>query len=76
MTVASLEKKIVVDEKGKPLEVIIPYEQYVEFVETYGLDLSEEEKASLREAQADLAAGNKDAFVSMEEVRRELGCTE
>ncbi len=73
MTVAALDKEIVLDDQGNPQKVIIPYEQFVDFVETYGLDLTEEERAGLQEANSDLVAGNEDAFVSFDEVKKELG---
>jgi len=71
----ALEKKIVFDGDGKPSEVVIPYEQFVDFIEANGLDLSEEDVAGIRRAQSDIKAGNRDAFVSSEEIMRELGCT-
>ena len=76
MSAPALDKKIVVNEDGEPVEVIIPYDQFVDFMETYGLDMTEEEKEELREANADIDNGNKDAFMSLEEVKKELGLTE
>lgn len=68
-----LEENIRYDKGGVPKEVIIPYEQFVDFIETYGLDLSEEEKESIREAQTDRKAGRHENFVSMEDLEKELG---
>jgi len=76
MNATALKKKVVVDESGNPVEVIIPYEQYIEFVETYGLDLSDEERDAILAAKADFVGGNVEEFVSAEEVKREIGCTE
>ncbi len=70
-----LEKSLRFDRSGKPLEVIIPYEQFVDFFEVNGYDLSEQSKAELREAIADSKAGNRDAFVSLEDIEKEFGCT-
>jgi len=70
-----LQKKLVVDDQGAPQEVIIPYAQFVELEEALGLDLDEEAKEDLRQGQADLDAGNQEAFVSLEQVEQELGCT-
>ncbi len=70
---AILQKSVRYDRAGKPLEVVIPYEDFVDFVETYGLDLSDEEKDAIREAQNDLAAGRHQNFVSSEEAKRQLG---
>ncbi len=75
MSAVALDRKIVVNEKGEPTDVIIPYAQYIDFVETYGLDLTKEDEDGIREAEADLAAGNTDDFVSLAEVKREFGCT-
>lgn len=61
--------------KGCPREVIIPYAQFVELEEILGLDLNDEAKADLRQGQADLKAGNHEAFVSLEDVEQELRCT-
>ncbi|MDF1742036.1 MAG: hypothetical protein P1U86_22940 [Verrucomicrobiales bacterium] len=76
MSALALDRKIVVNEAGDPVEVIIPYDQYVDFIETYGLDLTEEEKEELREARADVANKNRDAFVSLDEVKKGLGLEE
>ena len=64
----TITRKLVLDEKGDPTEVIIPYAQFVEFVEVYGLDLDDQESRELREAREDSAAGRRSAFVSAEEV--------
>jgi len=64
----TITKKLVLDENGNPSEVLIPYEQYVELAETYGLDLDENEQNQLREALADSMSGNRDAFIPAEEV--------
>ena len=58
---------------GKPLEVVIPYEKFIHFIESNGLDLTDSEKVCLREAQAEFKAGDVDAFVSSEEAKRQLG---
>ncbi|MDA0765463.1 MAG: hypothetical protein O3A92_01385 [Verrucomicrobia bacterium] len=63
----TITKKIVLDEEGNPSEVLIPYAQFVELTETYGLDLDEDEQSELRDALADSKARNHDAFVPAEE---------
>ena len=68
-----LQKGVRHDRNGKPLEVVIPYEEFVDFVETYGLDLSEDEKDSVREAKADRKAGRMENFVALEDLEKELG---
>lgn len=71
----ALEKRILFSADGKPSEVMIPYDQFIEFIERHGLDLTEEEQEAIREAQADIKSGKSDAFVSAEEARRQVGCT-
>lgn len=70
---AILKNSVRYDRAGKPLEVVIPYDQFVDFIETYGLDLNADEKEAIREAQDDLAAGRHGNFVSIEEAKRQLG---
>jgi hypothetical protein len=70
---AILEKSVRYDRSGTPVEVVIPYEQFIDFIETYGLDLSKEEKEELREGISDREEGRQDRFVSAEEAKRQLG---
>jgi hypothetical protein len=65
----AVPKKIVVDEKGSPLEVIISWADYQDLAERLGWDLPESEAAELQEAIADWRAGNQDAFVPISEVK-------
>ena len=58
----AIQKKIVVDEAGNPQEVIIPWAQFCELMETLGMDLDEESAADLRAAQSDWKSGNAAAF--------------
>jgi hypothetical protein len=66
--VTALQKKIVVDEHGQPLEVIIPWAQFCELSEALGLDLDEEAIADLREAKRAWASGDRAAFVPLSEL--------
>ncbi len=68
-----LQKSVRYDRGGKPLEVVIPYEEFVDFIETNRLDLTDEEKDSIREAKADREAGRMEKFVSLEDLKKELG---
>lgn len=68
MSTATIDRKIVVDDRGEPLEVIIPYAQYVELSETCGLDLDGAQREELRAALADSAARRREAFVPEDEV--------
>jgi hypothetical protein len=49
----AIQKKIVVDERGKPREVIIPWRKFCELCEVLGLDLDERAQADLRVARRD-----------------------
>jgi hypothetical protein len=60
--VNAIRKKIVVDERGKPQEVIISWSQFCEMSEALGLDLDEKAKGDLRVARRDLKKGNLSAF--------------
>ena len=64
----TITKKIVLDERGNPSEVIIPYEQFVELSETYGWDLDETERKELKESFDDSVSGNRSAFVAASDV--------
>ena len=66
MTVeAILKKSVRYDRSGKPLEVVISYDEFIDFVETYGLDLTEDEKEAIHEARADRKAGRTENFVGL-----------
>lgn len=66
---SGISKKIVVDERGNPLEVIIAWDVYQDLAERMGWDLSEDEASNVREAVADWRGGNRDAFVSLAELK-------
>ena len=53
----SIQKKLVVDERGRPQEVIISWAQYQQIIEMIGLDLNDATLADLREARQDRQAG-------------------
>ena len=61
----AIPKKIVVDEQGHPVEVIVPWAAFCEIAEAYGWDLDEAAKADLRQARADIDAKHPDAFVPL-----------
>jgi hypothetical protein len=64
----TITRKIVVDEKGEPTDVIIPYGQFVEMMEAFGLDLGESEQGELREALEDSRKPGRKNFVSAADV--------
>jgi hypothetical protein len=70
---AILQRSLRYDRSGKPLEVVIPYEEFLDFIETHGLDLTDEEKSSVREAKADREAGRMENFVTLGDLEKELG---
>jgi hypothetical protein len=70
---AILAKSVRYDRSGKPMEVVISYDEFIDFVETYGLDLTDEEKEAIHEAKADRKAGRVGKSVGLEEAKRELG---
>jgi PHD/YefM family antitoxin component YafN of YafNO toxin-antitoxin module len=63
----AIQKKIVVDEKGNPQEVIIPWTQFCELMEELGLDLDDEAAADVRAAREDWAKGDTGAFKPLSE---------
>jgi hypothetical protein len=58
----ALRKRIVVDEKGNPTDVIISWAQFRELSEALGLDLDEKAKTDLRATRRDLKRPNPAAF--------------
>jgi hypothetical protein len=72
-TEAILRKSVRYDRGGNPVEVVIPYQEFVDFVETYGLDLTDDEKESIAEAKADREAGRTGNFIALEDLEKELG---
>ena len=64
----TLHKKIIVDEKGKPTEVIIPWAEYKEIAELLGLDLDKKAIEDLKQAQKDRKKGKKDAYVELDSI--------
>ncbi len=58
----AVRKKIVVDDRGNPREVIISWAQFCEISEALGLDLDEKAKVDLRAARRDLKRGKTGAF--------------
>ncbi len=61
----SIQKKLVVDKRGQPQEVIIPWEQYQQIIEMPGLDLDDAAIADLRETRQDRIAEKRDAYVAL-----------
>jgi len=64
----TIHKKVVIDDQGNPLEVIIPWEEYQEMAELLGLDLSDEALEDLKQAKIDRDTGNSDAYLGLESI--------
>lgn len=62
----TLHKKMIVDERGNPTDVVIPWPEFVELSELLGLDLDDEAMDDLKTAQADRRAGRQDAFLDLD----------
>ena len=61
----AVQKKIVVDEHGDPVEVIVSWTAFCEIAESFGWDLDEAAKNDLRETKADLEAKQEDSFIPL-----------
>ncbi len=61
----AIQKKIVVDEHGDPIEVIVPWAAFCEISEAFGWDLDDAAKADLRQTRADIDAKRGDAFIPL-----------
>jgi hypothetical protein len=64
----AIPKKIVLGERGEPVEVIIPWEAFCEMAEAFGWDLDEETKEILRQTRADIEAGRDAGFTPLSEL--------
>ncbi|HUD45697.1 MAG TPA: hypothetical protein VMR33_02650 [Candidatus Baltobacteraceae bacterium] len=60
-----IQKKIVVDEHGAPMEAIIPWKQFCEIAEALGFDLDEDAVADLRIARREWRQRKTDAFIPL-----------
>ncbi|MBI5789689.1 MAG: hypothetical protein HZA78_12630 [Candidatus Schekmanbacteria bacterium] len=64
----TIHRKLVVDNYGRPTEVIIPWNEYREMEELLGLDLDKRAVSDLKQAQADRAKGKKEAYVDINSI--------
>jgi hypothetical protein len=65
---SAIRKKIVVDERGRPKEVIISWAQFCELSEALGLDLDDKAKTDLRATRRDLKNRKSAAFKPLSEL--------
>ena len=64
----SIPKKLVVDDQGRPQEVIISWAVFQTISEMLGLDLDEETIADLHQARRDREQKNRGAYVSLDAI--------
>jgi len=65
----AIPKKLVVDERGAPVEVIIAWSDYQDLAERLGWDLEPKDIEDLHEARRDWQSGNEEAFVPLSELK-------
>ena len=58
-------RKIVVNDQGEPLEVIIPWESFCEIAEAFGWDLDAEAIEDLRATRREMENSHKDTFIPL-----------
>jgi hypothetical protein len=63
-----IEKKIIVDEKGFPKEVVIPFEIFKEIEKMLGLDLEADTVRQLHEARKEREKGDRNAYVDLDDI--------
>ncbi len=63
-----INKRYIVDEHGKPKEVVILLKDYEKIEEILGLDLDNETVRQLRAARKDRETGNKTAYVDLDSI--------
>lgn len=61
-----IHRKLVIDDRGRPQEVILPWEEYRQIEEVLGLDLDDDAKADLERAAKDREAGTPGAYVDLD----------
>jgi len=62
----AISKKLVVDEQGRPYEVIIGWEDFQEISEVLGWDLDDAAVRDLRQAREDRERGLEGAYVDLD----------
>ena len=63
-----INKKYIVDENGKPKEVVILIEDFRKIEELLGLDLNDEAIQQIQEARKDRESGNSAAYVGLDSI--------
>jgi hypothetical protein len=60
-----LSVKLAREERGTPVEVILPWSTFCELTEMLGLDLDAKAETDLQETRRDLESGNQAAFTPL-----------
>ena len=69
----TITHQTVVDSQGKPAAALIPWSEFLLIKEILeGGDVTADKAATLREAEADRRAGNRDAFIDLASLKAEL----
>ncbi|MCX6879116.1 MAG: hypothetical protein NTW21_35720 [Verrucomicrobia bacterium] len=69
----TITHQTVVDCHGKPAAALIPWSEFLLIrAMLEGGEVTDEEAATLREAEADRRAGNRDAFTDLASLKAEL----
>ena len=62
----TMHPKFIVNSQGQPIEVLLPWEEYLDLIERLGLDLDEDAQACLHEARRVRENGAFEAFVDLD----------
>jgi len=63
-----INKKYIVDEQGKPKEVVLLLKDFLRIEELLGLDLDDKTVDQLRKAKKDRQRGKKDAYLDLDSI--------
>jgi hypothetical protein len=64
----SINKRYIIDEQGKPKEVVILLEDYKKIEELLGWDLDDKAISQLCDARHDRESGNKNSYVDIDSI--------
>ena len=64
----SIHRKLVVDDHGRPKEVIIPWKEFLEIENLLGLDLNKEAIEDLKKARKDRESDRRDAYIDLDAI--------
>ena len=64
----TIHKKYIVNDEGKPTDVVIDYQEFLQIEELLGLDLDDDAVADLRTARQDRETGKREAYVTLDEI--------